>query len=201
MFAKLMVFPTDAWWTDTGYIFLNSEKQRAKARLRHQLWSWRTHKPRVVSHPEGSTYPGTEWTVLRELPRHLAEGSKQVVRIFECRCNRCGLVKTIHLNNLMQGRSKMCRRCGAKQARANRKGKPIKLRPKKPKPTLTKPQLAELRRVAARPQPTSGKIRVRLQNTLRQRGLVHVSAHCEITDAGRAELAKEGNWDRKIAAE
>lgn len=79
-----------------------------------------------------------------------------------------------------------------------------------PAVALTKPQLRELRRLAAEPQPTYGKDRVRVQNNLVRVGLArYLDAHgkeitgnawdhyectdaCEITDDGRAALKEQG---------
>jgi len=73
-------------------------------------------------------------------------------------------------------------------------------------PSLTKQQLRELRLLAKGPQPTFGRWRARVQNTLHSKGLVRflengkISAaagvskfadSCEITDAGRKALAVE----------
>ncbi len=78
---------------------------------------------------------------------------------------------------------------------------------------LTKPQLRELRRLAQEPQPTFGRWRARVQNSLRQKGLARFlvdgkphtptvleivtyagisswADSCEITDAGRVALAE-----------
>lgn len=70
---------------------------------------------------------------------------------------------------------------------------------------LTKPQLAELKQLARKPQSTYGSSRTRVQNTLVGKGLAqyldedgntlrsldatYLADRCAITDAGRAYLA------------
>lgn len=88
---------------------------------RSRMLGWRWRQARAVAHPTtGKPYPGTKWVVLRELPEQ-PRRSGQARRVFECRC-ACGLTKPVHLANLQKGRSRMCRACAARAARATVRG-------------------------------------------------------------------------------